>query len=218
MPGSRDHGMIPGQRRSGQRRRDAHAHRRRRSALAPCTAPIAHEVAPVEAHDAGVEAMRIEIVIQNEIDDPPAAVLVAANQEGAALAARAPAALTQRTAQPPPEPPRAGKFMPRREVAGIVAAMEKFMDELQILNDAGGRTPDFRGHFAAPVLVTDEAFAVAGQVQRGPVLPVGRNTPTPGRTDHVAKGRTPRYDRWPYPRGRPSAALGGKPVCSRGAG
>src|ERR1700678_4147492 len=51
--------------------------------------------------------------------------------------------------------------------------MEKFMDELQILDDARGRAPDFRGHLRAPAGVARDTFAVAREIQRRPALPIG---------------------------------------------
>src|SRR4051794_39447065 len=55
----------------------------------------------------------------------------------------------------------------------IVAGIEKFMNKLQVLNEAGRGPPHFRGHFGAPVVMAFQTDAVAGQVERGPALPVG---------------------------------------------
>src|SRR6188508_2719009 len=45
----------------------------------------------------------------------------------------------------------------------IIWAIEKFMDKLQVLVDAGGRPPDFRGQLVPPVVVAGDALAIAGQ-------------------------------------------------------
>ena len=37
-------------------------------------APERTEMTPIEANDAGIQAVRIDVVIQNEIDDPSAAI------------------------------------------------------------------------------------------------------------------------------------------------
>ena len=76
------------------------------------------EIPAVEMHDAGVERVRIEIVVEDEVDDAGAAVRAVAEQERAALAGRVPAALAQLCAQAPPQKPRAGDLMPRRPKAG----------------------------------------------------------------------------------------------------
>ena len=47
------------------------------------------------------------------------------------------------------------------------------MDKLQVLVDADGGPPDFRRQFVAPVVVPGDALAITGQVQGGPVFPVG---------------------------------------------
>jgi hypothetical protein len=39
--------------------------------------------------------------------------------------------------------------------------MEKFMDKLQVLDNSVGRTPDFRWHLGAPVVMAGDAFAIA---------------------------------------------------------
>src|SRR5260370_12942204 len=61
----------------------------------------------------------------------------------------------------------------------VIAAMEKFMDELQVLNEASGGPPNFRGDLRAPVIVSGDAFAVAGEIQSGAILP--------GRIEHGAE-------------------------------
>src|SRR6185312_9679900 len=79
--------------------------------------PQLAEVATVEVDDAGVERVRIDIVVEREIDDAPATGgILAAEQKGAALAHAAPA-LAQLRKKPPPEPPRERQLMPRREQA-----------------------------------------------------------------------------------------------------
>ena len=47
------------------------------------------------------------------------------------------------------------------------------MNKLQVLIDAGGGPPDFRGQLVPPVVVAGDAFAITGQVERGAALPVG---------------------------------------------
>src|SRR6266851_3728049 len=59
------------------------------------TVPERAEMMAVEAHDAGVERVRVEIVVENEVDDPRAAVLAVSQQERTAVPARVPAALAQ---------------------------------------------------------------------------------------------------------------------------
>ena len=44
------------------------------------------EVAPVEPHKPTVEAVRIEVVVEHEIQDPRALAVPMSNQEGTALA------------------------------------------------------------------------------------------------------------------------------------
>ena len=80
--------------------------------------PECAEIPAVEMHDAGVERVRIEIVVQDEIDDPSAPVRTVAEQERATFAACVPAALAQLCAQALPKKPRAGELMPRRQQAG----------------------------------------------------------------------------------------------------
>ena len=79
--------------------------------------PERAEVTPIETHDPGVEAVRIEIVIEDEVDDPAPAAFLPPKQEGAALAAGAAATLAERATQAPPSPPGTGQFMLRREAA-----------------------------------------------------------------------------------------------------
>lgn len=51
--------------------------------------------------------------------------------------------LAERATQAPPSPPGTGQFMLRREAAARTAWNEKFMDQLQILDDTVGGTPKF---------------------------------------------------------------------------
>src|SRR5262249_34834301 len=76
--------------------------------------PERPEIPPVEMHDAGVERVRVEVVVEDEIGDASAAVYAVAEQECAALAGGVPAALAQLPAQALPQKPRAGDFMLRR--------------------------------------------------------------------------------------------------------
>ncbi len=46
------------------------------------------------------------------------------------------------------------------------------MNDLQVVNEANGRSPDFRRHFRSPIVVPIKADAVAGQIERGAALPV----------------------------------------------
>src|SRR5262245_25705295 len=55
----------------------------------------------------------------------------------------------------------------------IVRAIEKLMDDLQIVNDASLGPPDHGGRLMAPVVVPLAADAVAGQIEGGAALPVG---------------------------------------------
>src|SRR3984893_9093150 len=55
----------------------------------------------------------------------------------------------------------------------VISAMEKLMNQLQILIEPGRRAPDFRGHLCAPNIVPGDGLAVARQIQRGTGLPVG---------------------------------------------
>ena len=50
--------------------------------------PERAEVTPIETHDPGVETVRIEIVIEDKVDDPAPAVFLPPKQKGAALAAK----------------------------------------------------------------------------------------------------------------------------------
>ena len=54
------------------------------------------------------------------------------------------------------------------------------MNDLQVVNEADGGPPDFRyGIFRSPIVVTNNAYAVTGQVKRGARFPV--------RPEHRAK-------------------------------
>src|SRR3546814_14610313 len=75
--------------------------------------PERAEVTSVETHDPGVEAVRIEIVIEDEVDDPAPTAFLPSKQEGAALAAGTPATLAECAAQAPPGQPGARQFLPQ---------------------------------------------------------------------------------------------------------
>jgi hypothetical protein len=64
--------------------------------------PERPEIPAVEAHDAGVERMRVEIIVQDEINDPGAAGCAVTEQKRTAFAARVPASLAELHAQAPP--------------------------------------------------------------------------------------------------------------------
>jgi Zn-dependent peptidase ImmA (M78 family) len=80
--------------------------------------PQLAEMPAVEADDAGIEAVRVEVVVKNEVNDPcgPARFLDP-KQERAALAAFVASPLAQARGQPLPEEPRARQLMPRCEQA-----------------------------------------------------------------------------------------------------
>src|SRR5216684_4102117 len=80
--------------------------------------PERAEVPPVETYDAGVERMRIEIVIEDEVDDPTAVFHGVAEEERAALTAGGAPALAQARKEALPKAPRARQLMPRRPQAG----------------------------------------------------------------------------------------------------
>ena len=66
----------------------------------PCLTqrPECSEVPAVEVNNAGVQAMRVKIVIEHEIDYAPPPFFLTPEKEGPALAGRAPSALAQRAA------------------------------------------------------------------------------------------------------------------------
>ena len=80
---------------------------------APARLPKCAEISAVHAYDAGIERMGIEIVIENEIDDPGMGVVTAAKQKSAALPAMVAAAFAKFRDEPPPQGRRAGELMPR---------------------------------------------------------------------------------------------------------
>jgi hypothetical protein len=67
--------------------------------------PQAAEVTPVEPDDPGIEAMRVEVIIKNEIDNSGAPIRTPAKQERAALPRGVPAPPTQTSEKPMPQPP-----------------------------------------------------------------------------------------------------------------
>jgi hypothetical protein len=71
------------------------------------------EVPAVEVHDAGVERVRIEVVIENEIHDPHATLAEEAKQERPAFAAGRRPPFPQFRGQVLPEKPRTRQLMPR---------------------------------------------------------------------------------------------------------
>src|SRR5688572_2508458 len=82
----------------------------------PADCPKPPEIFAVEANNSRVEALRIEIVVQDEINDARGAGrLVVTEQKRSALAAFATATLSQLCRQPPPKEPRARKLTLRRE-------------------------------------------------------------------------------------------------------
>jgi hypothetical protein len=48
--------------------------------------PQRAEVATIKTNDAGVQAVRVEVVVQNEIDNPSPPIIPPAQEEGSALA------------------------------------------------------------------------------------------------------------------------------------
>jgi hypothetical protein len=78
--------------------------------------PKLPEIFPVKPDDPGIKAVRVEIVIENEIDDArSAAGLQEPEQEGAAFAGRVASAFTQPRRQSPPQKPGAGELTLRGE-------------------------------------------------------------------------------------------------------
>ena len=146
VPGARDHRMLavgvalPAAARM-------HVHVGDDAQAAPLAdVPQRAEVPAVETHDAGVERVRVEVVVEDEVDDPGAAVRAVAEQERAAL----PAAVRPRS-RSPRDRRRHSNHEQESSCRGahrraIICAIEKFMDKLQVLIDAGGWPPDFRGH------------------------------------------------------------------------
>src|SRR5690606_36521401 len=87
----------------------------------------------------------------------------------------------------------------------IVAAIEKLMHDLQILQDAALRTPDHGGRLLPPVVMAFTADTIAGQIERC--------APFPFRPEHslhpAALAPRPTVEgeggvvlRIPWPRGR----------------
>ena len=62
--------------------------------------------------------------------------------------------------------------MLRRKEAAYNLGYEKFMNELQVLDDPLIRTPDFRRHLSPPIFMSFKAFTVTGQVQSSAILPI----------------------------------------------
>src|SRR5258706_5008066 len=83
----------------------------------PAHVPKLPKVPAVEADNARVERMRVEVVVEDEIDDPRRGPVVATEQECAALAGRVAAALAKPADKPAPQEPRTGELMPRRPQA-----------------------------------------------------------------------------------------------------
>jgi hypothetical protein len=84
----------------------------------PAELPELSVVSSIEPHNPGREAMRVEIVIEDEIDDSRAVVpFASAEQKGTALMPTF-APLSESNEETTPEPPRAGELMTWRVEEG----------------------------------------------------------------------------------------------------
>jgi len=84
----------------------------------PAEPPQVVVIAAIEPDDPGIEAMRIKVVIENEIRDPRATVEPLSEEECAAFPRSALSPLAQGAEQAAPEGPRARDSMLRRAEAG----------------------------------------------------------------------------------------------------
>jgi hypothetical protein len=55
----------------------------------------------------------------------------------------------------------------------IISTIEKFMYELEVLNNSFLRSPDLRRHLGPPVVVSGDRFTVAREIERRAALPIG---------------------------------------------
>ena len=75
--------------------------------------PQSTAMTSVKSDDSGIEALRVQIVVEYKLHNTPAVFTLPAKQEGPALPATTAASLSQAGQKAPPEKPRAREFMPR---------------------------------------------------------------------------------------------------------
>jgi hypothetical protein len=146
------------------------------------------EVAAVEPYDAGIQRMRVEIVVENEVDDPGVAISAISEQERSALPAAGTAAFTQSGDKPVPQKPGTGKLMPRRQQAAT-NLRDQARVQFQILIYARSWPPDSTASLT-PVVMAGYASLSHGRYNAVPSFQRGEHrSDPPARLRPAVKGQ-----------------------------